>query len=152
MYKYTVVIWFMVGFSANVLGQAQTQDSIPAKNPAAVKLIERLYGVWQAVGSQAPGQNNANAQSDLSIEFNPEAKYVLKRGNQIVESGSYRVNEQQEVIYLENSVNKKPVEWRVKLNGGNLVMTTRETDQGKSKKYTYRRVHGADTGTLDKPK
>lgn len=134
--------------NAQVQEQQPRQDSIPAQNPAAHKIMERLYGVWKTTDTQSA--QSANAEGQQSIEFNPEAKYVMRRGNQVIETGSYRVNEQHSILYLENAnAPRKPSEWKMDFEGNNLIMSARGSEARKQQRMVYVKDPGADTGTLD---
>ena len=133
--------------TAQVQEQQPNQDPVPTKNPAAHKIMERLYGVWRTTDAQSA--QSANTQGPQSIEFNPEAKYVMKRGDQVTETGSYRVNEQHSVLYLEGSNSKRPMEWKMEFEGNNLILSARGANEGKQQRIVYTKDPGADTGTLD---
>lgn len=153
MTKYILIIALVAGSLSGAGAQETENRQIPADNPAAVTLMEELYGVWRRQGSVQDQQENANANSNaqntnvITIEFNPEAKYVMKSGDKVLESGSYRVNERQSIVYLQ--IDGYTTEWRAEVNGNTLIMRARQPGHSKEQKYTYTKVPGAGEGTLD---
>ena len=66
------------------------------------KLIEYLIGEWQ----MESGSTSAEGGPGERITFTTEARYIVHEGNQKVDSGAYRMNQQLRHIYLESEANK----------------------------------------------
>lgn len=113
-------------------------ESANTERETPVKLKEYLPGDWTLDAAAAGGGGNNTAQR---ITFTREGKYLRYAGQQQTDSGLYRVNEQQKILYLESRGEGDPVEWDVKITD-NYEMTLASRDeksQGKSKGLVYRR-------------
>lgn len=116
--------------------EVNTQKESPGK------MIEQLVGEWDRAGNAQPGARNNNQQGSAMqrITFTSEARYILYDGNQKVDSGAYRMNEQLRNLYLESEVNEQPKEYEVELSDNELKMKPKEpTAQSNETEYVYRR-------------
>jgi hypothetical protein len=132
----------------------------PANQPPTKKLIEKLPGVWK-VTQVNDGKKEITQTVDStaieSIEFTREAKYIIRNKTQRLDSGLYRLNEQQNSLYLESTLdsNTPPVEWGINVTGNTLVMTGKSSEGAKNFKYTLTRTShkaGKEKSTTNKPK
>jgi hypothetical protein len=96
------------------------------------KIIEGIVGDWE-LDPSAGGQQNSEIQK---IRFTSEARYIMYKGDQKIDSGAYRMNEQLNNMYLESESNEKPREYDINLDQDQLTLKpTRPGDAS----YTYRR-------------
>ena len=116
---------------------SDNQDaSTEQKTP--VKMIEYLVGEWQ-MDSISGGSVNA-ARTNQTLTFTEEARYIVHTGNQKIDSGAFRMNEQLRNLYLESETNENPIEYEIDLKGDTLTLSpTQDTPQGKNIKYIYRK-------------
>lgn len=140
-----VVVLALIGTCVQV--SAQQQKAINDKS------IERIVGTWKVQkilsGKTEVARNPTSAQW---IEFRGDGKYVNNASS--IDSGSYRLNENHSVLYLESQVQagsdkndpKKIVEWRISLDNDMLTMQ-QQTNEKKEKKshadkmkYVYVRI------------
>ena len=124
------------------------------------KLIEKVPGVWK-VTQVNDGKKEITQTVDStgieSIEFTREAKYIIRNKTHRLDSGLYRLNEQQNSLYLESKLdsNTPPVEWGINVTGNTLVMTGKSSEGAKNFKYTLTRTShkaGKEKSTTNKPK
>ena len=116
--------------------QINTEEETPTK------MIEYLVGEWQVERIMDGEKNVTDAQggSGQRIIFTNEARYIKRSGNQKVDSGAYRMNEQLENLYLESETNAQPQEYEVTLKSGMMTLTPKQKQNGKSNlKYFYRK-------------
>ena len=115
-------------------------ESVNTEQETPVKMIEELVGEWQLDGSQG-GNAQANAGSQRLI-FTEEARYIAYSGNQKVDSGAFRMNEQLRNLYLESEANEQPREYEVELQQDVMTLKGKQSGQGDqaAQSCTYRRV------------
>jgi hypothetical protein len=122
-------------------GADETQ--INTKEETPTKMIEYLVGEWQVERIMDGEKNVTDAQggSGQRIIFTNEARYIKRSGNQKIDSGAYRMNEQLENLYLESETNARPQEYEVTLKSGTMTLTAKEKHNGKPNlKYFYRKA------------
>ena len=96
--------------------QPNTQRESP------VKLIEYLVGDWQT--NDATGNRNGDQQSlGEELTFTSEARYIIRKGGQKVDSGAYRMNEQLMNLYLESETSKTPREFELDIKGDTPMLS-----------------------------
>ncbi|MBT1686213.1 hypothetical protein [Dawidia soli] len=131
-----------------------------ANKPPVKKLIEKVPGVWK-VTQVNDGKKEISQTVDStaieSIEFTREAKYIIRNKTQRLDSGLYRLNEQQNILYLESKLtaDTPPVEWGITVTGNTLVMTGKGSEATKNFKYTLTRTShkaGKEKRTTNDPK
>ncbi|MBT1709205.1 hypothetical protein KK062_13265 [Fulvivirgaceae bacterium PWU5] len=116
-----------------------------ANKPPIKKLIEKVPGVWK-VTEVNDGKKKISQTVDStaieSIEFTREAKYIIRNKTQQLDSGLYRLNEQQKTLYLESRLSNDtpPAEWSIDVNGNTLTMTGKSSEATKNFKYTLTRI------------
>ena len=123
--------------------QTETRENTNADNQEAnteqespVKMIEQLVGEWEMdsiVG--ASGEQEKNQR----LTFTEEARYVLHSGNNMIDSGAYRMNEQLRNLYLESETNKTPREFEIELQDDRMVLSAKQSNQATGTQYIYRR-------------
>lgn len=113
-------------------------EEVNTKQETPVKMIELLVGEWQREGSGVQ-QDNAGER----ITFTEEARYVRRAGNQKLDSGAFRMNEQLRNLYLESEANGQPSEFEITLEGDVLTLKPKKANEGElgdTAGYTYRRI------------
>lgn len=128
---------------------AQNSKGLPDKN------IEKIVGTWKIQkilsGTTEVAKNPTSAQW---IRFRSDGKYVNKAT--AVDSGSYRMNETQSILYLESQVNgptdkrdaKKTVEWSVSFKDDTMTMQQHGSENkshADKMKYVYLRIADGST-------
>lgn len=118
---------------------------VPAEQKSPTKIIERVVGEW-AIDSAAAGGQQQSAQR---IIFTQEARYVVYSGQQKVDSGAYRMNEQLTNLYLESEMNGQPKEYELSMNGDEMTLKptlaqsqsqNQTPPQSGEEAVTYRRI------------
>ena len=118
---------------------------VNTRQETPVKLIEYLVGDWQ-MDSSNESQNNAQGGPGERITFTSEARYIVRNGNQKVDSGAYRMNEQLRNLYLESEINGNPREYEVDIKQDVMTLVAK---QGGGQ-HVYRRVGAGSTQPADR--
>ncbi len=154
--KYVVMAWLCL---ISLIVEAQTADEY-RKDVAYKKLIERIEGQWtleRIVDAEKLDKANEKADRRKStrtndietdqatnamnkIEFYDNARYRMNNSQQAIDSGSYRLNEQHGILYLESDQDPTPSEWNVVIKGEELTLTGREQSAESRYRYVYRKT------------
>ena len=152
--KYCLIILLGVALTGNTF--AQTADDY-SKTTDYKKFIERIAGQWtlqQIVDAEKRDvSNNANRKkaaraNDVEtdqgnnamqkIEFYDNARYRMNNATQAIDSGSYRLNEQHGILYLQSDLgDTEPSEWKIELDNRRLTLTGRGGDAASRYRYVY---------------
>ena len=101
------------------------------------KLIEYLVGEWAVDSASGSGQEGENQR----IVFTQEARYIVYSGDQKIDSGAYRMNEQLTNLYLESELNEEPREYEISTDGNMMTMKSKQTaTDSAGESVTYRKL------------
>ena len=119
------------------------------------KIIDKIVGAWKIQKITAGKEEVAkNPTSGQWIEFRSDGTYLNR--STTLDSGSYRVNENSSIVYLESLVNNDPAkkqnktvtEWAVAFDDQGMVMQRRSTGKREhvdKMKYFYTKVGETET-------
>ena len=118
------------------------------------KIIDKIVGVWKIQKITAGKEEVAkNPTSGQWIEFRSDGTYLNQSTS--IDSGSYRINENSSIVYLESLVNDDPsknttkmvTEWTVAFANEGMIMQRRSTgkrEHADKMKYFYTKVGDAE--------
>ena len=110
----------------------------PTEQPTPRKLIDYLVGEW-AIDSAAAAADQQ--QSNQRIVFTHEARYIVYSGEERIDSGAYRMNEQLANLYLESEMNEEPREYELSLNESVMTLKPNQAqNQSGQETVTYRKI------------
>ncbi|RAW01396.1 hypothetical protein [Pseudochryseolinea flava] len=145
-----VMFWFMMAIMLP-LATIHAQDQKGKK--VTKKLISDVVGKWElkeTVDLQKKGAIRKDTLGFDWIEFSEDGKYSLGSAGQngtveAIDSGSYRVNEQGGLLYLDSSsdngqVSQVPSEWTIAVKEAEMKISSRASVHGKRFEYRYHRV------------
>ena len=125
------------------------------------KVIDQIVGTWK-IQSILSGKNEVakNPTSGQWIEFRSDGKYVHQMATP--DSGSYRVDENQSLLFLESSLHagtsknspKKIDEWVLSFKDGTMIMKRKNNPKDKSQHvdkmtYVYIRISDGESVKAD---
>lgn len=111
--------------------EVNTQQETPQK------LIDYLVGEWAVDSASASGQEGESQR----IVFTHEARYIVYSGQQKIDSGAYRMNEQLTNLYLESELNEEPREYEMSTDGNTMTMKPKEAaSSAGAATVTYRKI------------
>jgi outer membrane lipoprotein-sorting protein len=138
-----------------ILGLLVFKVSAQQSTEGPQKAIESIVGKWQLQKVYAGSREitaNPNAERQSSIEFNEDGTYRLQAEDE--DNGSYRLNENHSVLYLESqqksetssAVNTPNLsEYNITIRNGTLTMQSKE-GTSPSTRYVYARAGQAAEG------
>jgi hypothetical protein len=114
------------------------------------KIIDKVVGAWKIQKITSGKEEVAkNPTSGQWIEFRSNGTFLNQATS--IDSGSYRIDENQSIVYLESVVNKDPekttsnmiTEWSIAFVNDAMIMQRRSTgkrEHADRMKYFYTRV------------
>ena len=117
---------------------ANGNEEVNTNKATPTKLLEYLVGDWQVDNAGA----NQNQQGHIPerLTFTEEGRYIVYSGNQKIDSGSYRMNEQLRNLYLESAANKTAIEYEISANQDVMTLKPKLSAAGASDSLSYRRI------------
>ncbi len=123
-------------------------DQVNTKQETPVKIIQFIPGSWtldQVLrGGKDISENDTVAQRQ-TLEFNREGRYMSYSGNEKIDSGAYRLNEDHAILYLSSETDDKVQEWNVWFGqDGTMKLKLRDGEaHGENFSYIYKRAANA---------
>lgn len=130
---------------------SKNDKAINTKQKTPVKIIEYIVGTWKINGDDSNASNSSGTQQTLgkTIKFNREGRFVTSSGQEKLDSGAYRLNEDHAILYLESVSSGQPTEWNVSFRKNVMTLWPREREtsaHAQNHKYVYSRS-GATGGS-----
>lgn len=125
-------------------GEDVDNREVNTEQESPVKMIEYLVGEWRI--ERILNENNEDItatedESNQTLTFTAEARYILSSGNEKVDSGAYRMNEQLGHLYLESEVDEEPREWNVEFGSDKMTLSSDKNSPNSKLRYVYRRTN-----------
>jgi hypothetical protein len=141
-------------FCLMLVGTSRAQEGQGGGKKTNKKLIEQIVGVWQLQGTVDKAKKNAVPRKDTIgmewTEFRPDGRYKSGSngqagGMQPIDSGSYRLNEEHSLLYLQSDLDKKevshaPSEWALSLKGETMTLVGQGSTHAKRYQFVYKKV------------
>lgn len=135
-------------------GWAQQRPQKNRDRTTPKKLIEQIVGTWQLEATVDKSKKKAVPQKDTIgmawLEFRPDGRY--KSGSngqggsiQLIDSGSYRLNEEHSFLYLQSDltqsdVSHAPSEWALTLKGNAMTLRGHGSEHAERFLFTYQKT------------
>lgn len=107
---------------------------------AADKLFGNIAGTWR-MQTVYDGKKDVTKNDSASVqwmEFREDGRFKSQSGNEPLDSGSYRINENQHSLYLQSDLNKdNPAEWNIEFKENNMILIGKSTPHAQRYKYVY---------------
>lgn len=146
----SIHIFFLAALSIATLSASaqeeqkkRDENAINTRKKTPEKIIEHIVGTWEVEGIYKGKKDISNTDTvgaNQTITFDREAKYVSYSANERIDSGTYRLNENHSLLYLESSTGQEPSEWKVSFTNNGMTLQPRETyPHAESFRYVYTR-------------
>jgi hypothetical protein len=125
--------------------KARDKNAINTNKKTPVKIIEFIVGDWtiDRVYKGSKDVSSTDAVKQETLAFNREGKYARYSGTEKIDSGSYRVNEDHGLLYLDSETDGPPSEWKVSFTKGTMSMRKKDdSEHAESFRYVYSRNTG----------
>ena len=136
-----------ISMHAQTPNGAEKKTTAPANKPGVIKLIANVVGQWQLQGTVDKNKNQIEKDTTGMewIEFRPDGKYKSGSNGQSgavqpIDSGSYRLNEQNGRLYLQSALSEGetshvPSEWNISVKEN--VMKLSGTGSSHAERYQF---------------
>lgn len=159
---WSIALALVVGFA---YGQ-ENEESNSRQHAPAEKFIEQIAGSWRLQrivdeekgskpsanqgnkkdkNSQQQGSGSTQAKTEgtnamQTLEFNINGRYKMNSAVNSLDSGSYRLNEQHGILYMESDNDDiTPSEWAITMQNEQLTLVGRGEDAESRYKYVYQK-------------
>lgn len=107
---------------------------------AADKLFGEIAGTWR-IQTIYDGKKDVTKKDSTSVqwmEFREDGRYKSMAAKQPLDSGSYRVNENQKSLYLQSDSDKdNPSEWKMEFKESTMTLSGLGSTNSQRLKYVY---------------
>ena len=160
MFKKLYVLLFSVALSAvgqNAMAQEDERNNpdratrdkgqAPVKNETPTKNIEKVVGVWEVTGIYKGTKNITNTDTvglNRSFEFTRDNKFISYSDNEQIDSGYFKLNEVQNVIYLESAGGADVMEYKIRFDDDTMTLQAAESSDAHAQRFRYVYTRKAD--------
>lgn len=116
------------------------KNDIPANNETPTKNIEKVVGEWEVTGIYKGSKDITNTDTvgiNRSFEFTRENKYISYSDNEQIDSGAFKLNEVQNVIYLESSSGNDVAEYKIRFDNNTMTLQPSESADAHAQRFRY---------------
>ncbi|HEY0655090.1 MAG TPA: hypothetical protein VGD65_18270 [Chryseosolibacter sp.] len=137
-------------FTHNAMAQENGKDKkdfsvkdkrdIPVNNETPTKNIEKVVGVWEVTGIFKGNKDITNTDTvglNRSFEFTRENKYISYSDSEQIDSGAFKLNEVQNVIYLESASGNEVVEYKIRFDDNTMTLQPSESADAHAQRFRY---------------
>jgi hypothetical protein len=142
---------FVLGaFSQNAIAQEDRKEGkeysnkaksdVPANNETPTKNIEKVVGVWDVTGIFKGTKDITNTDTvglNRSFEFTRENKFISYSENEQIDSGTFKLNEVQNSIYLESAGGSEVAEYKIRFDGNTMTLQPAESADAHAQRFRY---------------
>ncbi|HEY0770062.1 MAG TPA: hypothetical protein VGD31_06980, partial [Sphingobacteriaceae bacterium] len=104
------------------------------------KNIEKVVGVWEVTGIFKGNKDITNTDTvglNRSFEFTRENKYISYSDSEQIDSGAFKLNEVQNVIYLESASGNEVVEYKIRFDDNTMTLQPSESADAHAQRFRY---------------
>ncbi len=116
------------------------KSDVPVNNETPVKNIEKVVGVWEVTAIYKGAKNITNTDTvglNRSFEFTRENKYISYSDREQIDSGTFKLNEVQNVIYLESASGNDVVEYKLRFDENTMTLQPSESADANAQRFRY---------------
>jgi hypothetical protein len=128
----------------------KNNQQVNTKQKTPVKIIQFIPGVWtldQVIRGNKDISATDTVAQNQTLEFNREGRYMSYSGNERIDSGAYRLNEDHAILYMASETeDDKTQQWNVWFSDeGTMTLKLKEASggHGENFSYVYRRTSNA---------
>lgn len=116
------------------------KKDIPINNETPTKNIEKVVGEWEVTGIYQGSKDITNTDTvgiNRSFEFTRENKYISYTDNEQIDSGAFKLNEVQNVIYLESAAGGDVTEYKIRFDDNTMTLQPAESADAHAQRFRY---------------
>ena len=119
---------------------ARDKGQAPVNNETPTKNIEKVVGVWEVSAIYKGTKNITNTDTlglNRSFEFTRENKFIGYSDNEQIDSGYFKLNEVQNVIYLESAGGADVIEYKIRFDNNTMTLQPTESADAHAQRFRY---------------
>jgi hypothetical protein len=112
----------------------------PVKNETPTKNIEKVVGAWEVSGIYKGTKNITNTDTvglNRSFEFTRDNKFISYSDNEQIDSGYFKLNEVQNLIYLESAGGGEVTEYKIRFDNNTMTLQPAESADAHAQRFRY---------------
>lgn len=113
---------------------------IPVNNETPTKNIEKVVGVWEVTGIFKGTKDITTTDTvglNRSFEFTRDNKFISYSDNEQIDSGAFKLNEVQNVIYLESAGGNDVAEYKIRFDNNTMTLQPAESADAHAQRFRY---------------
>lgn len=129
--------------------KVKDKQDIPVNNETPTKNIEKVVGEWEVTGIYKGSKDITNTDTvalNRSFRFTRENKYISYSDNEQIDSGAFKLNEVQNVIYLESSNGSDVAEYKIRFDNNTMTLQPAESADAHAQRFRYVYTKKSDSG------
>lgn len=162
MFKKCQVLLFAFALSAfaqNVMAQEDVKNNkdrsvkdksdIPVNNETPTKNIEKVVGVWEVTGIYKGTKDITNTDTvglNRTFEFTRENKFISYSDSEQIDSGYFKLNEVQNLIYLESAAGNEVTEYKIRFDNNTMTLQPAQSADAHAQRFRYVYTRKSDAG------
>mgnify|MGYP003575669013 CR=1 FL=1 len=127
-------------YSNNRKKEKSNENANNTKQETPVKVIEFIIGTWDIAAVYKNNKNITNEDTLVGlsqIRFNGENQYTAYHEGQEVDSGTFRLNENHSILYLESRDGSEPQSWDVSFENNTMTLQPGQTANAFDRSFRY---------------
>jgi hypothetical protein len=119
---------------------AKDKGDIPVNNETPTKNIEKVVGVWEVTGIYNGTKNITDTDTvglNRLFEFTRENKFISYSDSEQIDSGYFKPNEVQNVIYLESAGGNEVSEYKIRFDNTTMTLQPSESADAHAQRFRY---------------
>jgi hypothetical protein len=120
-------------------GKEKNKD-IPTNNATPMKNIEKVVGTWEASGIFNGAKDLTDTDTvgiNSSFEFTRENKYLSYSDREQIDSGTFKLNEVQNVLYLESAGGNEVAEYKIRFDDNTMTLQPMQSADANAQRFRY---------------
>lgn len=116
------------------------EKDIPINNETPIKNIEKVVGEWEVTGIFNGSKDITNTDTagiNRSFEFTRENKYNSYSENEQIDSGTFKLNEVQNTLYLESATGGDVTEYKIRFDDDTMTLQPSESGDANAQPFRY---------------
>src|SRR5688500_11663191 len=113
---------------------------VPVNNETPTKNIEKVVGTWEVTGIFSGTKNITSTDTagiNTSFEFTRENKFNSYSDNEQIDSGYFKLNEVQNVIYLDSATGNDVSEYKIRFDDNTMTLQPSESADAHAQRFRY---------------
>lgn len=122
-------------------GDAKEKNKdVPVNNSTPTKNIEKVVGTWEASGIFNGAKDITDTDTvglNRTFEFTRENKFLSYSDREQIDSGTFKLNEVQNTLYLESAGGNEVAEYKVRFDDNTMTLQPTQSADANAQRFRY---------------